>query len=79
MGIDELKHVPASRFGENSYGRQNQIEVRMLAADQTQVLQSQREDLRAQSFNLADKIADLNRATITLALSEEISKLGGLK
>lgn len=79
VGIDELKHVPASRFGENSYGRQNQIEVRMLAADQVQALQTQREALRAQSFNLADKIADLNRATITLALTEEISKLGGLK
>lgn len=78
VAIDELENVPSGRFVEHNYGRATQIEIRMLSPENLLALVEQRETLRAESFALADQVADLNRATMAFDLDEDLARLGGL-
>jgi len=77
VAIDELEYMATGRFVDN-YGRATQIEVKMLLPEKLLALEEQRETLRAESFALADQVADLNRATMVFDLDEDLARLGGL-
>ena len=80
IGIDELHKIPADYLadGERYDSKRPLLSVRMLDASALGALRTQFEQLRTQAYALADEIADLNRAKITLELPVEIAQMAGL-
>ena len=80
IGIDELHKIPADYVadGERYDSKRPLLNIRMLDANALGVVRTQFEQTRTQAYALADEIADLNRAKITLELPLEIAQMAGL-
>ena len=80
IGIGELKNIPQDYVaGADGYDqRRPQLRVRMLDRDEVHKLQAQLEAVRARAYALADEIAERNKATVALELTEEVALAAGL-
>jgi len=80
IGIDELRNIPGDYVadGDNYDRRRPQLRVRMLERDDLRSIQAELGAVRAKAYALADAIADRNRATVALELSEEVASAAGL-
>jgi hypothetical protein len=50
----------------------------MLGKDEVKQLKVDFEAIRHQSYALSDEVADLNKATLTLSVSQEVATLAGI-
>ena len=80
ISIDQLANIPADYVADGSSyeSKRPLLHVRMLSKDDLDGLRAEFEAIRAQSYALSDEIADLNKATLTLTVSLEVSKLAGI-
>jgi hypothetical protein len=80
IGIDELKNIPGDYVsdGDNFDRRRPQLRVRMLGRGELLELQAELEAVRARAYALADEIAERNKATLMLELTEEVAQAAGL-
>jgi hypothetical protein len=80
IGIGELKNIPqdyvATADGYDQ--RRPQLRVRMLDRAEVQHFQAELEAVRARAYALADEIAERNKATVSLELTEEVALAAGL-
>jgi hypothetical protein len=78
--IDQLQSIPSDYVADgNSYdSKRPLLHVRMLDKDKLTDIKGDFEAIRTQSYALSDEIADLNRATLTLTVSDEVAKLAGI-
>jgi len=80
ISIDQLQSIPADYVADgNSYdSKRPQLHMRLLGKNDLMEIKRDFESIRAQSYALSDEIADLNRATLSLTVSEEVAKLTGI-
>ena len=80
IGIGELKNIPQDYVanGDAYDQRRPQLRVRMLDRAELQKLQTDLEAVRAKAYALADEIAERNKATVSLELTEEVTVAAGL-
>jgi hypothetical protein len=80
IGIGELKNIPQDYVsdGDGYDARRPRLRVRLLDRADVQALQRELEGVRARAYALADEIAERNKATVTLALTEEVAIAAGL-
>jgi hypothetical protein len=80
IGIGELKNIPQDYVsdGDGYDARRPRLRVRLLDRTGVQALQRDLEAVRARAYALADEIAERNKATVTLALTEEVAVAAGL-
>lgn len=80
ISIEQLESIPADYVADgNSYDSKRPfLHVRMLGKDQVSKLKTDFEAIRTQSYALSDEVADLNKATLTLTVSQEVATLAGI-
>jgi hypothetical protein len=80
IAIGELKHIPADYIaeGDNYDRRRPQLRVRMLERPDVSRLRQELDAVRARAYALADEIAERNKATLKLELTEEVASAAGL-
>lgn len=80
IGIGELKKIPQDYVadGERYDSKRPQLRVRMLDRPEVLKLQAELETVRARAYALADDIAECNKATAALELSDEVALAAGL-
>ncbi len=80
IGIGELKNIPQNYVanGDTYDQRRPQLRVRMLDRVELQKLQTDLDAVRAKAYALADEIAERNKATVSLELTEEVAVAAGL-
>ena len=80
IGIGELKKIPQDYVadGERYDSKRPQLRVRMLERAEVRKLQEELEAVRARAYALADEIAERNKATASLELTEEVALAAGL-
>lgn len=80
IAIDELKNIPQDYVadGDRYDSKRPQLRVRMLDREAVAQLKQQLEGVRSRAYALSDEIADLNRATLSIAISEDVASLAGL-
>lgn len=80
ISVDQLENVPRDYVADgNSYdSKRPLLHVRMLGHDELAKLRNDFETIRTQSYALSDEIADLNRVTLSLTVSEEVATLSGI-
>lgn len=80
IGIGELKNIPQDYVanGDMYDQRRPQLRVRMLDRVELQKLQTDLDAVRAKAYALADEIAERNKATVSLELTEEVAVAAGL-
>lgn len=80
IGIGELKKIPQDYVadGERYDSKRPQLRVRMLERAEVQKLQEELETVRARAYALADEIAERNKATASLELTDEVALAAGL-
>lgn len=80
ISIDQLKNIPRDYVADgNSYdSKRPLLHVRMLDKETLADLVREFEAIRSRSYALSDEIADLNRATVSLAVSDEVATLAGI-
>jgi len=80
ISIDQLANIPADYVADGSSyeSKRPLLHVRMLSKDELDGFRAEFEAIRTQSYALSDEIADLNKATLTLTVSLEVSKLAGI-
>jgi hypothetical protein len=80
IAIGELKHIPADYIaeGDNYDRRRPQLRVRMLERPEVSRLRQELDTVRARAYALADDIAERNKATLKLDLTEEVASAAGL-
>jgi hypothetical protein len=80
ISIDQLKSIPQDYVADgNSYdSKRPQLHVRMLGSEAVLKLRQDFESIRSISYALSDDIADINRATMTMTVSQEVATLAGI-
>ncbi|MBL8421316.1 MAG: hypothetical protein JNK92_11850 [Dechloromonas sp.] len=79
IGLDELPALPSHVVSEDRYDRsRGQIRVRILSTEDRAEIKREAEALLSRVYSLADRISDLNRERISLALADEIAAQAGL-
>jgi hypothetical protein len=80
IAIDELKNIPADYVAEGgNYDRHRpQLRVRMLERAEVLRLNMELETVRGRAYALADEIAECNKATLSLELTQEVATAAGL-
>lgn len=80
IGIDELRNMPGDYVadGDNYDRRRPQLRVRLLERAELRRLQEELGAIRSKAYALADAIADRNRATVALELTDEVATAAGL-
>jgi hypothetical protein len=80
ISIEQLVNIPADYVADgNSYdSKRPLLHVRMLGKDEVKQLKADFEAIRHQSYALSDEVADLNKATLTLSVSQEVATLAGI-
>jgi hypothetical protein len=80
ISIDQLASIPADYVADgNSYdSKRPLLHVRMLDRDELNGFKAEFEAIRTQSYALSDEVADLNKATLTLTVSQEVATLAGI-
>lgn len=76
----QLRNLPRDYVadGSNYDSRRPKIRVRMLEVRDIEQLQDQLDAAKARSYALADEIADLNRAQVSIELESEVAIVAGL-
>ena len=80
ISIDQLQSIPADYVADgNSYdSKRPQLHMRLLGKNDLMEIKRDFESIRARSYTLSDEIADLNRATLSLTVSDEVATLAGI-
>ena len=80
IGVAELRNIPQDYVadGDNYDRRRPQLRVRLLEREDFRRLQAELDAVRARAYALSDEIADRNKATVTLELSDEVALAAGL-
>lgn len=80
ISIEQLANIPSDYVADgNSYdSKRPLLHVRMLGRDELNGLKADFEAIRTQSYALSDEVADLNKATLTLTVSQEVATLAGI-
>ena len=80
IGIGELKNIRSDYLadGDGYDSRRPQLQVRMLDQADVRRLQQELDAVRARTYALADEIAELNKTTVLLELTEEAALAAGL-
>ena len=80
ISIEQLENIPADYVADgNSYdSKRPLLHVRMLSKDDLTRLKADFESIRSQAYALSDEVADLNKATLTLTVSQEVATLAGI-
>ncbi|RDH87036.1 MAG: hypothetical protein DIZ78_05960 [endosymbiont of Escarpia spicata] len=79
VGIDELPNLPV-RVQEESglFARPSTFRVRIMPDSALEAYRRKLEDIRTESFAVADKIAARNREALPISISENVARLAGL-
>lgn len=80
ISIEQLANIPSDYVSDgNSYdSKRPLLHVRMLGRDELNGFKADFETIRTQSYALSDEVADLNKATLTLTVSQEVATLAGI-
>ena len=80
ISVDQLQSIPADYVADgNSYdSKRPLLHMRLLGKDDLIVIKRDFESIRARSYALSDEIADVNRATLSLTVSDEVATLAGI-
>lgn len=80
IAIEELRNIPQDYMIERDRfdSTRPSLRVRLLDRDALSRLRQELETVRSRAYALSDEIAERNRATLTLELSEEIAGIAGL-
>lgn len=80
ISIEQLANIPSDYVADgNSYdSKRPLLHVRMLGRDELNGFKADFETIRTQSYALSDEVADLNKATLTLTVSQEVATLAGI-
>ena len=80
IAIDELKSIPQDYVadGDRYDSKRPQLRVRMLDRAAVAQLKQQLEGVRSRAYALSDEIADLNRATLSIAIPDDVASLAGI-
>jgi len=80
IGIGELKTIRSDYLadGDGYDSRRPQLQVRMLDRADVQRLQQELDSVRARVYALADEIAERNKTTVPLELTEDAALAAGL-
>ena len=80
ISIEQLASIPLDYVADgNSYdSKRPLLHVGMLGKDEVMMLKADFESIRSRSYALSDEIADLNKATLTLTVSQTVATLAGI-
>ena len=80
ISVDQLQSIPADYVADgNSYdSKRPQLHMRLLGKNDLMTIKRDFESIRARSYTLSDEIADMNRATLSLTVSDEVATLAGI-
>jgi hypothetical protein len=80
ISIDQLANIPADYVadGDSYDSKRPLLHMRMLGKKELESLKTEFESVRTLSYALSDEIADLNRSTLSLTVSQEVSTLTGI-
>jgi len=80
ISVDQLQSIPADYVADgNSYdSKRPLLHMRLLGKNDLMEIKRDFESIRARSYTLSDEIADLNRATLSLTVSDEVATLAGI-
>jgi hypothetical protein len=80
ISIEQLANIPSDYVADgNSYdSKRPLLHVRMLGRDELNGFKADFETIRTQSYALSDEVADLNKATLTLTVPQEVATLAGI-
>lgn len=80
ISIEQLANIPSDYVADgNSYdSKRPLLHVRMLGRDELNGFKADFETIRTQSYALSDEVADLNKATLTLTVSQEVATMAGI-
>ncbi len=79
LSIEELQDEATNTASvQVSYGSREYYRVRLMSRERQQALRDQAEEIRGQIYALTDRVNDLNRAKLTLAVPTELHVLAGL-
>ena len=80
IGVSELSKLPADYVadGDNYDRRRPQLRVRLLERAEVARLQKELDVVKARAYALADEIAERNKATASIEITEEVAAAAGL-
>lgn len=80
ISVDQLQSIPADYVADNnSYdSKRPLLHMRLLDKGDLVVIKQDFEAIRGRSYALSDEISDMNRATLSLTVSDEVATLSGI-
>lgn len=80
IGISELKNTPKEYVADGDVlnRRRPPLRVRMLEQNDLDKLEEEHQLVQTHAYALSDEIAEMNRTTLSLELTEEIANAAGL-
>ena len=80
VSVTQLRNIPKDYVadGANYDSKRPKIKVRMLAAQELELLADQLVSARKAAYALSDEVSDLNKAKLTIELEAEVADAAGL-